>query len=108
MENYDDQLKRQILRLKFNIKLREFVSFLFLRYRALSCLVDWIEILEKQLKYKDHKDFLEFLRYIAHLPNDHIKIDAYFTNVYAIVNQKDVSDDLLLDMLRFIDLKNYS
>ena len=107
MENYDEQMKTQILRLKFDIKLREFVSFLFLRHKQLRCLLNWIEILEKQPKYSKYKDFLEYFRHIIHLKNDPTMIDTFFANVFITVNSMNVSDGLIIDMLTFIDLKNY-
>ena len=108
MENYDEQIKRQILRLKFDIKLREFVSFLFLRRKKLQCLIDWIEILEKHPKYSDKKRFFEYLRYFGDITNDPTNIDIYLTNVANVVKEWEVSDDLIIDILNFIDLKNYS
>ena len=108
MDNYDEQMKTQILRLKFDIKLREFVYFLFLHHKQLRCLLNWIEILEKQHKYSKEKDFLEYFRHIIHLKNDPTMIDTFFANVFITVNHMNVSDDLIIYMLTFIDLKNYS
>lgn len=107
MENYDEQLKPIILRLKFDIKLREFVSFLFLRHKNLQCLKDWIEILEKQPKYSDNKRFFDYLRYIVHIKNEPRDVDTFLTNVANVVKEWEVSDELIIDMLKFIDLKNY-
>lgn len=108
MENYDEQIKGLILRLKFDIKLREFVSFLFLRHKQLLCLKDWIEILEKQQKYSGNKRFFDYLRYILHIHNEPRDVDIYLTNVFNVVKEWEVSDDLIIDILKFIDLKNYS
>lgn len=107
MENYNEQLKPLILRLKFDIKLREFVSFLFLRHKQLLFLKDWIEILEKHPKYSDNKRFFDYLRYILHIKNEPRDVDIYLTNVAHFVKEWDISDDLIIDMLKFIDLKNY-
>jgi hypothetical protein len=108
MENYDDQIKPLILRLKFDIKLREFVSFIFLHHKDLGCLLNWIKILEKQQKYKAEKKFLEFFKTIVKIKNDSTILNLVFTNISITVNDMNVSDDLIIDMLKFIDLKNYS
>ncbi len=107
MDNYDEQMKTPILRLKFDIKLREFVSFLFLHHKQLQCLLNWIEILEKQQKYSDEKDFLVYFKHIIRLKNEPTTIDTFFNNVFITVNHMNVSDGLIIDMLKFIDLTNY-
>ena len=109
MDNYDDQIKPLILRLKFDIKLREFVSFILLRHKNLLCLGNWIEMLQKHPKYTDEKRFLDFFKYITKIPNDHTKIelDIFLTNVFIVIKDWEVTDDLLLDMLKFIDINNY-
>lgn len=107
MADYDIILKRQILRLNFNLKLRDFVDFLFLRCKTLQSLIDWIEIVQKLPKYEKQTEFFEFLKHFATLPNNSTNIDVFLRNVGIRVRDYDVPDDLIIDMLRFIDLKNY-
>ena len=108
MDNYDDQIKPLILRMRFDIKLREFVGFMFLRYKNLLCLEQWIEILENQKKYSGETKFLHYFKHLAHLKNESVNVDLALSSISLAVNNMNVSDDLIIDMLKFIDLKNYS
>jgi hypothetical protein len=107
MDNYDEQIKPLILRLKFDIKLRKFVVFMFLRHKQLSCLLHWVDMLVKHQKYSNEKTFLEYFKHIVKLTNEPTTIDTFCTNISMAVNTMNVSDDLIIDMLKFIDLKNY-
>ena len=107
MDNYNDQIKHQMLCLKLNIKLREFVSFMFLYYDHLLILKDWIELLENQQKYSNKKDFFIFFKHIAYLKNEPVNTNTYLSNLSIIVKNENISDELILDILNFIDLKNY-
>lgn len=105
--DYDIILKRQILRLNFNLKLRDFVDFLFLRCKTLQSLIVVVSLLQKLPKYEKQTDFFEFLKHFATLPNNSTNIDVFLINVGIRVREYDVPDDVIIDMLRFIDLKNY-
>jgi len=65
-------------------------------------------MLEKHPKYTDKKRFLDYFKYIIEIPNEPTKIDVFLKNVFNVIKEWEVTDDLILDMLKFIDLKNYS
>jgi hypothetical protein len=111
MDNYDEQIKPFLLRLKFIIKFKEFVLFLLrnnygvINAKDKDILIKWTDLLYNE---KNNRDTTDFINYVKHIISIKLTtVDTFISNVNFNLNNNNVSDEMLIKILKFIDLKNY-
>jgi len=115
---YDDEVKLLKLKIKLDIKLRAFITYLHsLKIKNLKILNKWLESLEvKYTCYKDFEykltdsfkkttNFLHIFKFIQFTQNIQDHIDLFIENlkIFDLDNE-----ELINDILNVIDIKNYN
>lgn len=96
---YDKEVNKLKLKIKLDIKLREFISYLYsTKITNLHILVKWLELLER--KYNDN-NFIQMFKSIVYLQNGQDYIDHFIYNlkIFELDNE-----ELIIDILNVVDI----
>jgi hypothetical protein len=114
--NYNDEVNKLKLKIKLDIKLREFILY-STKIKNLKILSNWLEKLEvKHICYKKSEykltdkfnktnNFLQAFKHIMFIQNRQPYIDTFIENL-KIFELDD--EELIIDILDVIDIKNYN
>lgn len=115
LPTYDEEVNKLKLKIKLDIKLREFIYHLYsTNIKDLKLLCNWLQLLENKytykncydkLKYKKTNDFLQVFKFIMFVQNRQDYIDQFIDNlkIFELENE-----ELINDILNVIDIKNYN
>lgn len=104
---FDEEVKKLKLKIKLDIRLREFIYYLYsTNIQDLKLLSNWLQLLENKYLYiKKTNNFLQVFKSIIFVQNRKDYIDIFIKNlkIFELDNE-----ELIDDILNVIDIKNYN